>query len=231
MKKIFFMLFCVAFGLCVAFGAESNNPPLIKAIKDAVEKRFLEYYKGHNIKINSLEIAPLVSQNLAKFSLERINFDLVRKTSGNFEVQIRHNERKKNVFFSFKIDATIDALSALGSIKSGEVISAHNTALVQIPLTKNMALPASAEIIDRYEAKSFIAGGMSILPSKITPKIIVRKGDIVSVEYRSGEIGIKFSAKAMQDGALGQSIRAQNTQSGREIIIKIVNEKSAKMGG
>lgn len=233
MKKIlFFILFCVAFGAeSSADSANSiQNQTLINAIKKAVEARFLEHYKNHNIKINALEIVPLISQNLAKFSLEHINFDLVRKTSGNFEVQIRHNERKKRVFFSFQIDATLDALSALGSIKTGEVISTHNTARTQVPLTRNMALPASAEILNEYEAKSFIAGGATILPSKITPKIIVRKGDVISVALKEGDISIVFSVRALENGARGQNIRAQNTQSQKEIIVTIMDEKNAKMG-
>lgn len=235
MKKIvFFMLFCVAFGAESSLdsaNADIQNPALIKTIKSAVEARFLEHYKSYNIKINSLEITPLISQNLAKFSVEHINFDLVRKTSGNFEVQVRHNERKKRVFFNFKIDATLDAISALGSIKTGEVISTHNTAHTQIPLTRNMALPASAEILNEYEAKSFIAGGATILPSKITPKIIIRKGDVLSVAFVDSGIGIVFSVRALENGAKGQNIRAQNTQSEKEIIVTIIDEKNAKMGG
>lgn len=239
MKKIFL---CVILVVNLAFGAESNaesmadsanliqNQALINAIKSAVEARFLEHYKAHNIKINSLEITPLISQNLAKFKLEHINFDLVRKTSGNFEVQIRHNELKKRVFFSFTIDATLDALSATSSIKTGEVISEHNSTRAQIPLTRNMALPASTEIVNEYEAKSFIAGGATILPSKITPKIIVRKGDILSVAFRDGDINIVFSVRALENGAKGQNIRAENTQSNKTLRVIILNSKTAKMG-
>ena len=247
------------FGLCVAFGAEdssanqgvesthpltpsaregeltadSANPALVNAIKSAVEKRFLDYYKNHNIVINNLEIAPVIERNLAKYRLENIIFDsrTLRKNSGNFEVHIRHNERKKRVFFSFQIDAIIDSLSAVGSIKSGEVIDKNNTTITQIPLTKNMILPVSAEILGQYEAKSFIAGGASIVASKITPKIIVRKGDILSVDFKETDISINFSVKAMQDGAKGQTIRAQNTQSNRELNVIILDSKNAKIGG
>ncbi|MGX2982143.1 flagellar basal body P-ring formation chaperone FlgA [Helicobacter sp. 23-1045] len=246
-------------GLCVAFGAENNtnlnsqdsvnqnanqsadssesnpndaqNPALINAIKSAVEKRFLDYYKKYNITINNLEIAPVIERNLAKYRLEKIIFDDrdLRKDSGNFEVHIRHNERKKRVFFNFQINAIIDSLSAVGSIKSGEVIDKNNTMIAQIPLTKNLTLPVSAEILGEYEAKSFIAGGASIVASKITPKIIVRKGDILSVAYKNSDINITFSVKATQDGAKGQTIRAQNSQSGKALNVIIVDSKNAKI--
>ena len=251
-------ILCVIFMVSVAFGAEDSsvnqnanlganqstdsidlgtkdaqNPALINAIKSAVEKRFLDYYKKYNIAINNLDIAPVIERNLAKYSLEKIIFDDrdLRKDSGNFEVRIRHNERKKRVFFNFQINATIDSLSAVGSIKSGEVIDKNNTMIAQIPLTKNMVLPVSAEILGQYEAKSFISGGASIVASKITPKIIVRKGDILSVDFRNNDIGIKFNVRALEDGAVNQSIRAQNTQSNRELNVIILDSKSAKIGG
>ena len=211
---------------------DAQNPALINAVKSAVEKRFLDYYKKYNIAISNLEIAPVIERNLAKYRLEKIIFDDrdLRKERGNFEVQIRHNERKKRVFFSFQINAIIDSLSAVGSIKSGEVIDKNNTTITQIPLTKNMALPVSADILGQYEAKSFIAGGASIVASKITPKIIVRKGDILSVDYKNSDINITFSVKATQDGAKGQTIRAENTQSNRELNVIILDSKTAKIG-
>ncbi len=257
MKKIILLVFVA---ICVAFGAEdlgvnqsdsnanqnanqsadssdlntndAQNPALINAIKSAVEKRFLDYYKNYNIAISNLEIAPVIERNLAKYTLEKIIFDDrdLRKDSGNFEVHIRHNERKKRVFFNFQINAIIDSLSAVGSIKSGEVIDKNNTTITQIPITKNLTMPVSAEILGQYEAKSFIASGASIVASKITPKIIVRKGDILSVAYKNSDINITFSVKAMQDGAKGQTIRAENTQSNRELNVIILDSKSAKIG-
>ena len=250
-------ILCVIFVVSAVFGAENSsanpsdlvanqsvdsidsgskdaqNPALVESIKSAVKKRFLDYYKKYNITINNLEVAPVIERNLAKYSLEKIIFDDrdLRKDSGNFEVRIRHNERKKRVFFNFQINATIDSLSAVGSIKSGEVIDKNNTTITQIPLTKNLALPVSAEILGQYEAKSFISGGASIVASKITPKIIVRKGDILSVDYKNSDINITFSVKAMQDGAVNQSIRAQNTQSNRELNVIILDSKNAKIGG
>lgn len=206
---------------------DTQNPTLIKAIKDDIEKRFLAFYKSHNIKINFLEITPLVERNLAKFEIERIIFDNkdLKKQSGNFEVHLKHNERKKKVFFNFTIDANIDALSAVGNIKSGEVIDKNNTTITQIPLVRNMTLPVSADILDKYTAKSFIVNGSAIIASKITPKIIVRKGDVLNVAYNTNEININFNVKALENGAMGQTIRAENLQSGKELKIIIIDSK------
>lgn len=209
----------------------TQNPALINSVKSTIEKKFLDFYKNYNIKINFLEVTPLAERNLAKFKVDRIIFDNrdLKKDSGNFEVQIKHNERKKSVFFSFTIDASIDALSAVGNIKSGEVIDKNNTTITQIPLTKNMALPASADILDKYSAKSFIPNGSSITTSKITPKLIVRKGDILAIDYNAKDILISFSVKAMESGAEGQTIRAENLQSGKELKIIIIDSKRGKL--
>ena len=125
MKKIILLVFVA---ICVAFGTEdlgvnqsdsnanqsadssestandAQNPALINAIKSAVEKRFLDYYKNYNITISNLEIVPVIERNLAKYTMEKIIFDDrdLRKESGNFEVHIRHNERKNACFSTFK---------------------------------------------------------------------------------------------------------------------------------
>lgn len=206
-----------------------SNPKMIEDIKNIVEQKFLEYYKPYNIIINNLEITPVMDSNLAKFSIDKVIFDErnLRKDSGNFEVYVAHNEKKKKVFFNFTINASLDSLIATNSIKSGEVITSFNTTISQIPLTRNFTLPASKDILDKYSAKSFISSGSSIVSSKIMPKIIVQKGDIIEVSYKVDNIDISFSAKAMESGSMGQSIKAQNLQSQKDINITIQGAKNA----
>ncbi|RDU62875.1 flagellar basal body P-ring formation chaperone FlgA [Helicobacter sp. MIT 14-3879] len=227
MKKII-LLFLFVF----TFGEDATSLNSITTeVKKLVENKFLKYYKNYNIQINYLEVSPVMDNNLDKYSIDKVIFDDrdLRKDSGNFEVYLYHNEKKKKVFFNFSINAIIDSLTATNSIKSGEVINSNNTTISQIPITRNMILPVSKDILDKYSAKSFISSGSSIISSKITPKIIVSKGDIVEVTYNIGNINILFNAKALEDGSMGQSIKAQNTQSGKNINIIILGPKNAKI--
>lgn len=238
--KILILFFIIAFGFAdeVQENATNSqelktslNPALIKEIKNFVESKFLEYYKAYNIKINYIEVAPTLDANLDKFRVDKIIFDNrdLRKDNGNFEVHLVHNQKRQKVFFKFSINAIIDALSATENIKSGTVLDSNNTTISQIQIAKNMQLPANKNILNEYSAKSFISSGSVIVDSKITPKIIVNKGDIIEVNYKIDNIDISFSAKALESGYINQIIKAQNIQSNKDIIVEILSDKSARL--
>lgn len=213
--------------------AESQiNNEVIGEVKNIVESKFINFYKDSSLHIENLEIAPtLNSLNLAKMKLDRVIFDekLLSKESGNFEVILQHNQKRQRVFFNFNINATIQALSATNSIKSGEVIDTNNTQMIRIPISKAPNPTIKADILNEYSAKSFISNGSIITQNKITPKIIVEKGDILEVTYNEENIHFTFSAKALESASIGQTIKAQNTQSNKSINITITSPKTATM--
>lgn len=231
MKK--YILFLAFFGILWAQDEVKINPALLKSLESAVEARFLEHYKSYNIKIEHLQIDPSTNLDLSKFKLEQIIFDEsnLKKDNGSFEARLRHNDKIQRAFFSFKINAKIDALSAINNIKTNEVISENNAQISQIPIARNMRLPAKGNILNEYSAKSFIPSGSVIERSKITPKIIVNKGDVMSVVYKINGIDIYFDAKTLENGHLGQVIRAQNMQSNKNINIEIRSSKNAIFRG
>ena len=169
--------------------------------------------------------------NLNKLKIDKIIFDdrLLRQDSGNFEVHLYHNQKRQKVFFSFNINASLDALSASNNIKTNEVITNNNSTITQIHIDKNMQLPAPLNIIDEYAAKSFIPSGAIILDSKIAPKTIVQKGDIIEVFYSDDNINITFNAEALKSGANGEIIKAKSLQGDRIVDIKILGPKKAQL--
>ncbi|RAX51494.1 flagella basal body P-ring formation protein FlgA [Helicobacter sp. 16-1353] len=204
---------------------------IIRDIESFIKNRFLQSYKDYNIQINDISVTPAMDINLNKMKIDKIIFDdrLLKRDSGNFEVHLYHNEKRQRVFFTFNINATIDALSASNNIKTNEVITNNNSQITQIPITKTMQIPALPNILNEYSAKSFIPNGAVIIPSKIMPKILIQKGDIVEVLYNNQNINISFNAKALESGSIGQIIKAENTQSGKIIDIEILNQETAKM--
>lgn len=208
-----------------------NTKIIISDVESFVKNRFLEFYKPYNIQINDLSVAPTMDINLNKMKIDKIIFDdrLLRRDSGNFEVHLYHNEKRQRVFFTFNINAIIDALSASNNIKTNEVITNNNSQITQIQITKTMQIPVSTNILDEYSAKSFIPSGAVITPSKIMLKTLVQKGDIIEVLYNEQNIDISFNAKALESGSKGQIIKAQNTQSDKVVNIEILSPKTARM--
>lgn len=208
-----------------------NEKMIIAQIESFIKDKFMATYKPYNIIINHLEVAPAISTNLNKLKLDKIVFDdkLLRRDSGNFEVHLYHNQKRLKVFFTFSINASIDALSASNNIKTGEIITNNNSQITQLHIDRNMQLPVSLSIINEYSAKSFIPNGSIITQTKITPKIIVKKGDIVEVSYSDNNINIIFNAEALENGAKGESIKAQSLQGDKVVNIKILAPKKAQL--
>ena len=236
--KILFILFFLNFIFADAIPDNNATMPtsqnekiLITQIEDFLKDKFINAYQNYNIKINHIDVSPAISINLNKLKLDKIIFDdkLLKRDSGNFEVHLYHNQKRQKVFFNFNINASIDALSANNNIKTGEVITNSNSQITQINIDKNMQLPALSNIINEYSAKSFIPSGAIITQAKITPTIIVKKGDIVEVLYNEGDINIIFNAEALENGANGENIKAQSLQGDKVLNIKILDPKKAQL--
>lgn len=211
--------------------ASQNEKILISQIENFIKEKFMDTYKNYNIKINHIDVSPAISTNLNKLKLDKIIFDdrLLKRDSGNFEVHLYHNQKRQKVFFNFNINANIDALTATNNIKTGEVITDNNSQITQINIEKNIQLPALSNIVNEYSAKSFIPSGGIITQSKITPKIVVQKGDIVEVTHNQSGISIIFNAEALESGANGENIKAQSLQGDKVVNIKITGPKKAQL--
>lgn len=73
-------------------------------------------------------------------------------------------------------------------------------------------------------AKRPIASGTLITDSLLKKPILVKRGTNVTISAHSGAIAITASGQALQDGAEGQVIRVQNTNSKRIVTAKVMGE-------
>jgi flagella basal body P-ring formation protein FlgA len=62
-------------------------------------------------------------------------------------------------------------------------------------------------------AKQTIRKGYVIVPNYITPRVLVKRNDIVPVEVVSGNLTVSMRAKALADAAIGDVIDCQNLTS------------------
>ena len=223
-----FMCFFFSFSFSQDEMEKPNQEIQINKIKNLIEAKFRDFYKKYNIEINTLDIKLISNMDISKMEFDSLNFDdkLLRANNGNFEVFFKHKEKRQKLFFSFNIDAFIDALISTSAIKSGEILDSNNTQISRTNLTKMTQLPALPSILNEYSAKSFIPPSSIITNNKITPKIILQKGDSISVKYSKDGIDIVFNAKALEDSPLGGKIKALTPQ-GKNINIKVLSPKEA----
>ena len=73
-----------------------------------------------------------------------------------------------------------------------------------------------------YAARRPITGGRPVRASDIKPQILVQKGAMVTVSYRTASMAITTRGKALEKGFRGQTIRIKNLKTDKVIYGQVV---------
>lgn len=71
-------------------------------------------------------------------------------------------------------------------------------------------------------ARRQIGAGQPLHPGLVEQRRLVRRGALVQIVARHGELQVTMKGKALESGVLGDLIRVRNTASGREISGEVV---------
>ncbi len=97
---------------------------------------------------------------------------------------------------------------AVRDIPRGKVISEKDVSVRQTALSRNTGSP----VWDSYSvigmcAKKFIPSGASIRLEDLEAPIVVKRNQVVPVEYSQGNISISAKVKVLTDGRIGERVR------------------------
>lgn len=201
-----------------------KSPISTQKIENAVKNYYKEHYK--QIEIHSIEVHPrsyieklpnnytVLFQNKAYLSKDAV---IYIKTPKNREV-----------FFNSTIKANIDAFVAKKMIRRDEELSFKNVKKKSIMLQKFRALPVQDINTQRFQAKHTIRSGRVITQRDIVNLYYVKRGDDVSVSLKENGISISFSAKALRNGHLNDTIYVQNSNK-KKIKVRVTGKNKAEV--
>ncbi len=109
------------------------------------------------------------------------------------------------------------------NILPGEIIQASDIAWK----SERVALFSYNTVLDvekliGYAARRPISGGRPIRASDIKPQILVEKGAMVTVTYRTASMAITTRGKAMERGIRGNTIRIKNLKTDKVIYGQVI---------
>jgi len=193
-----------------------------------IEKSLIKHYtsKYKSIKIKSLHLAPRTYiQTLPK----QYDFGISRRShlSSKGYCYITTPERKK-IFFDYTLEASVSLYFSRVDIERGSELDALNTEKKSIMLQRFSAMPIEEIDAHSLEVKRNIRSNTPLTSRDVTALYLVKRGDTVSVSLKNSGISISFSAKALEGGRLGESIRALGS-NGKEIRVKITGKNRAEM--
>jgi flagella basal body P-ring formation protein FlgA len=104
----------------------------------------------------------------------------------------------------------------------GDVFGPNDVTLVKLP--RDHIVPdavTSAQALIGKAARRILTAGETVRAGDIGEPVVIRKGDLVTIELDTGSMQLTAQGKALDDGALGAAIRVSNTQSNRTIDAQV----------
>ncbi len=85
------------------------------------------------------------------------------------------------------------------------------------------------EEIRQMVARRNLRQGALLTPALVTPPRLVKRGDIITIMAKTGNLSIRVKGKALMDGHKGDTIRVRNSRSKREIEATVVSSGLVKV--
>jgi len=121
-------------------------------------------------------------------------------------------------------------LVARESIKQGQNLTPELFDVARREVTSLADPPiVSSEELDGKSAARAMAAGRTLTQSFLQNQEIVKRGDVVSIEYSSGSIKITASGEAKESGCQGETIKVKNMSSSKIISAVVQDEKTVKI--
>lgn len=131
---------------------------------------------------------------------------------------------------SMEIEANAAVLVAAHQIAPNQKISPSDLRLEDRVLTRSFgSYFTDVRILHGMQTVKPINAGSPILSDAVGPRYVVRIGDPVRIEGRSGNVFISITGEARASGRIGDRIAVKNTQSGAMLQAVVVDEGLARV--
>jgi flagella basal body P-ring formation protein FlgA len=105
-----------------------------------------------------------------------------------------------------------------GAMQQGDVISAEDIEYIDLRAAELGAnVITDAKKIIGMSPRRGLAGFRPVTPSDIVPPVVVKKGEMVTMLFRSDMISLTAQGKALESGAAGEVVKVVNKSSGQSV--------------
>lgn len=161
-----------------------------------------------------------------EFEITAFNFD-VQKDSFNASIVAPSAENPlKRTNVSGRIERLVAIPVLKNSLKSGDIISAHDLDWIELPQGKI----ASGFILNEKDLinmtpRRTISGGKPVQANDLEHPKMVDRGDSVTLVFDNGIMYLTTKGKALQAGAMGDMVRVSNSDSNKNLQGEITGHR------
>jgi len=207
------------------------------------EKRFLDLFNGYiarqldgrkaDFRVSRFKVignGPLAEGKLGIELVHQVDRELLGYVSLTAIVRV-DGKVERRVVLSGWVDRFEDVLCASrslarGSIITGDDISTNRKNISRLP--QNL-LTGMEEVVGK-RLKHALDPGTVMLANMVEDPPLIKKGDRVTIVAESPTILVTALGIAQAKGGLGSQIRVKNCMSRKEVIARIVNASTVRVG-
>ncbi|MFA6011046.1 MAG: flagellar basal body P-ring formation chaperone FlgA [Desulfobacteraceae bacterium] len=202
-------------------GQEITEPELKALFYSHIEKKVEgRPFRLKDVKIRGNRFVPLGSRVLA------VDDKQGSSLKGRVNITVRplvENEKASPIYISGWVDLFDEVVCAERDIPRGNRIKREDISVSAKNLSKSPpGLMTSAEEVEGTVAKSRIGKGTMIRDSMIAEAPVIRKGDVVKIVAKSGELTVVAQGISKEEGRMGQQVMVQNIRSNKNIPALVV---------
>ncbi|MCW8955176.1 MAG: flagellar basal body P-ring formation chaperone FlgA [Sulfurimonas sp.] len=190
------------------------------ALKNYYEKEYDE------IEIRSIVVQPrsYTTSLPDKYTVNMRRKDYLQN-SGVINIKTPQN---KKIFFNYYIDAVVSVYVSRKKIKKDVELSAINSSKKSIILDKFRARPIQNIEKGSMQSKHNIRKNKILTRRDVEELSVIRQNSFINVSIYSDNMAITFSAKALQDGKVNDTIRVEKS-NGERLKVKVVGKNRAEI--
>ena len=182
--------------------------------------------KYNSITIKNISVQPNVYMEKLPSSYT-VHFEEKSYLSSKGVLYIKTQERRE-IFFHYLVSAKVTIYQAKRDIRKGTHLENRNCQKKSIMLDKFWAMPVQDINKHQYQSKYNIRAGRTITMRNVTGLDLVRRGSRINVFMGDENMQISFSAKALQNGELEDTINVLSRE-GRKIKVIVTGKNRAEV--
>jgi flagella basal body P-ring formation protein FlgA len=136
--------------------------------------------------------------------------------------------KNQKIFFDYTIKATLPVYITKQNIKKDTPLSALNTIKKSIILDKFKDKPVQNITKNQLQTKRNTKKNHLLTYRDVEELSLIQKGATVNVVFVNSGFNISFTARALQEGRLGQVITVQKS-NGKRFKVKVISKNKAEM--
>jgi len=201
-----------------------KSPVDTSKIASYVKNYYLKNYDHIDIKDVRVEPRGYISSLPKEYTIDIRSKNYLSREG---IVSITSPDNKK-IFLNYNVSANLWVYLTRKKIKKDTPLSAVNTVKKSIILDKFLAKPIQKIDANSLESKHHLKKNKIITTRNVQALSLVRKNSTVNVSLKSKNMSISFSAKALQSGKHGDTIRVQKSD-GVRLKVRVIGKNRVEM--